>query len=175
LPTVALLVVEQASTRSLNKEVLPARCELLFLPGGSNCQRSRAFNRGIEMFASSKDFFIFLDSDLLLTREDLRANLLKCRDHDFVSTCSEIWDLDHQETQRVLNNDLRWNYNGNHRARAKADLCESACIVTSEGIQLAGGWDETDGSEGSLTSQRVRQSLTVYQSPNPARRLFQPE
>lgn len=175
LPTIALLVVEQAGTPSLNKEVLPAQCELLFLPEVGDCQRSRAFNRGIEMFAASKDFFIFLDSNLLLTREDVRANLLKCRDHDFVSACSEIWDLDQPETQRVLSNDLRWNYNGNHYTRAKADLCQSACIATSEGIQLAGGWDETDGSEGTLTSKRVKQSLRVYQSPNPARRLFQPE
>lgn len=175
LPTVALLVVEQASTPSLNKDLLPAQCDLLFLPGIGQCQRSRAFNRGIEMFSSSKDFFIFLDSNLFLTREDFRANLLKCRDHDFASACSEIWDLNQPETLRILDNDLRWNYNGNHHPRAKADLCQSACIVTSKGIQLAGGWHETDGPEGSLTSKRVRQSLKVYHSPNPARRLFQSE
>jgi hypothetical protein len=175
MPTVALLVVEQANTPSLNKMVLPAQCELLFLPGTGECQRSIAFNRGIEMFASSKDYFIFLDSNLFLTREDVRANLLKCRDHDFASACCEIWDLDQQDTQRIWKNDLRWNYNGNHPPRVKADLCQSACIVTRKGIQLAGGWLETDGPKASLTSNRVRQSLKVFQSPNPARRLFQLE
>lgn len=148
LPAIALLVVDQGDTRS------------------------RSFNLGFEMFSWRKEFFIFLDSDLLLTREDVRANLLRCQDHDFASACAEIWDLDDSDTMRVISNDLRWNYTGAYQPRVKAELCQSACFITKQGFERAGGWDENDNDEGRLTSKRVKRLLKVYQSPNPARRLF---
>ena len=175
LPSIALTVVEQAEHPTLNKVELPAACDVLFVSPGTRGGRSRSFNVGFELFSSRKEFFIFLDSDVFLTREDIRANLLRCRDHDFASACAEIWDLNDSDTARVVNNDLRWNYNGSYQPRVKAHLCQSVCIMTKKGIELTGGWHENDDSEGSLTSERVRQFLKVYQSPNPVRRLFEPE
>lgn len=167
LPAIALLVVDQSDIPVVDKTTLPPGCELLFAP-----TRSRSFNLGFELFSSRKEFFIFLDSNLFLTREDVRANLLRCQDHDFASACAEIWDLDDSDTARVINNDLRWNYNGAYEPRVKAEICQSACFITKQGFERAGGWDENDNDEGRLTSERVNRLLKVYQSPNPARRLF---
>jgi glycosyl transferase, family 25 len=175
LPSIALTVVEQAEHPTLNSVALPAACDVLFVPAETRGARGRSFNAGFELFSSRKEFFIFLDSDIFLSREDIRANLLRCRDHDFASACAEIWDLNDSDTARVINNDLRWNYNGNYQPRVKAQLCQSVCIMTKKGIELSGGWHEDDDYEGSLTSERVKQCLKVYQSPNPVRRLFQPE
>ena len=172
LPTVALLVVEQAETSSLEYSGLPANCQVEFLEDTGCCQRSTAFNLGFEKFELSKEFFVFLDSNILLTREDIRGNLLKCREFDFASLFSEVCDLDQADTRRTLNNNLRWNYQDNHRWRKKAEICESACLFTKKGIRLIGGWEKTDDLRSVITSKRVRQLLKTYESPNPARRLY---
>jgi glycosyl transferase family 25 len=171
LPGVALLVVEQGEEPGLNSNVLPSYCRLEFLKD-SDSKRSRAFNLGFEMFEASKDFFVFLDSDIFLTRDDIKANLLKCREYDFASSFSEICDLNREDTLKILDNDMRWNYKGNHHTRRKENICQSSCIFTGRGMRLTGGWEETDDLEANLTSKRVRQLLRVYDSPNPARRLF---
>ena len=169
LPSIALLVVEQGVEPGAVAGGLPPHCRHLFLNHSGAGGRSRAFDLGFEMFESGKDFFIFLDSDVFLTREDIKANLLKCREYDFASAFREILDLDEDDTRRILNDDLRWNYNGNYRTRAKADICGSCCIFTKSGLRMIGGWDEAGGH----ASLKVKQRLRIYQSPNPARRLFQ--
>ncbi len=170
LPTVALLIVEQGDASALAPDNLPPNCRHLFLRDGG---RSRAFGRGFEMFERDKEFFIFMDSDVFLTREDIKANLLKCREYDFASGFREIWDLDEDDTRRILRDDLRWDYNGNYRPRPKRDACGSCCIFTKRGMLLIGGWDGADGAGFDRTSEKVAQRLRVYQSPNPVRRLFQ--
>lgn len=172
LPSVSLLVVEQAEEPGLHRNVLPAHCRLEFLQHAGRDQRSRAFNLGFKIFEPSKDFFIFLDSDIFLTREDIKANLLMCREFDFASSFSEVCELNEVDTRKILDNDLRWGYNGNYHFRRKPDICHSSCIFTGKGMRLIGGWEEADEQAASLTSERVSQLLKVYHSPNPARRLF---
>ena len=146
LPTVSLLVVEQG-------------------------ERSCAFNAGFQKFEHQKDFFLFFDSDVFLTREDIRANLLKCREYDFASGFSEICDLNEEDTLRILNDDVRWNYQDNGRARKKTDICQSFCVFTKSGMHLIGGWENGDDDRSSLTSKKAEQLLRIYSSPNCARRL----
>jgi hypothetical protein len=171
LPGVTLLIVEQGDEPIVQSGDLPPRCGYLFLKdSGGN---SRAFNLGFEMFESVKEFFIFTVSDILITREDIKANLLKCRDYDFATSFLKIYDLDEDDTRRILNNDLRWDYNGNYQPLEKAAVCSSSCIITKSGMLLIGGCDETEGPEASRTSQKVRRELRIYQSPNLARHLYQ--
>jgi glycosyl transferase, family 25 len=172
LPTVSLLIVDQGGEHALSATELPPNChvEVLEKPNGSS--RNQAFNLGFEMFERSKDFFLFLDSDIFLTREDIRANLLKCIEHDFASSFSEIWNLNEADTTKILNNDLRWNYNNGYERRRKRDVCQSSCFMTNCGVRIIGGWQKTDDEVASLTSTKVRQLLRVYESPNRARRLF---
>lgn len=147
LPTVSLLVVEQD-------------------------ERSCAFNLGFQMFEHQKDYFLFFDSDVFLTREDIRANLLKCREYDFASGFSEICNLKEEDTIRILNNDVRWNYQENGRRNLKkTDICRSFCVFTKSGMHLIGGWENGDDERSSLTSKKAEQLLRVYSSPNCARRL----
>lgn len=172
LAGIAMLVVGQAENPSLNSELLPPNCRLELLNDSGHLKRSRAFNLGFEMFAPSKDFFIFLDSDIFLTRDDIKANLLMCREYEFASSFSELCELNEEDTMKILNNNMRWDYNGNFHPRQKVDICDSACIFTKTGALKMGSWEETDDQETSLTSKKVRQVLNLYDSPNRARRLF---
>lgn len=172
LPSVALLIVEQAAAPTLTLDQLPAGSRLEFLPDSSNSNRSQAFNRGFEIFEGSKDFFLFMDSDVFITREDILANLIKCSEYDFASSFSEISYLNESDSRRIRNDDVRWDYQRDqYRSRAAA-LCESACFFTKGGMRMVGGWDQTDDQRAFATSGKVRELLRVYESPNAARLLF---
>ena len=136
----------------------------------AGCSRSHAFNLGFEMFEETKDYFLFLDSDLFLTREDIRGNLLKCRDYDFATSFSQICGLSLEESLKICANDLRWNAGGDRRT--KTHVCESACLFTKRGLRMIGGWENADDRSAALTSDKTRRLLKVYESPNPARLLF---
>ena len=127
--------------------------------------------RGVEAIDSGKDFFLFLDSDVFLTREDIIANLLKCRDYDIASSFLEIYDLNERDTLRILNGDLRWDYDSAYPVRKKASLCDSGCIITRTGMNLVGGWAEFSSQSENQLSPRMEEMLRVYHSPNRARRL----
>lgn len=172
LPTVSLLVIEQSEKPRLDQTELPANCRLEFLQNTGACQRSKAFNLGFEKFELSKEFFIFLDSNIFLTREDIRGNLLKCQAFDFASSLSEVCDLNQADTNRILANDLRWDYQQGYDHRSETGICESVCLFTRRGLRLIGGWQNTDDRRSELTAKRVRQLLKTYDSLNPARRLF---
>jgi glycosyl transferase, family 25 len=133
--------------------------------------RNGSRKRGVEMFDEGKDFFLFLDSDVFLTREDIIANLLKCRDYDFASSFLEIYDLNERDTLRILNGDVRWDYDNTYPVRKKASLCDSGCIITRKGINLVGGWAEFSSQSENQLSPRMEELLRVYHSPNRARRL----
>jgi hypothetical protein len=173
LPSIALLIVEQGEEPLLDRTRLPGSCTVEFLKDVGCGKRSEAFDLGYSMFERSKDFFLFLDSDVFLTREDIIANLLKCRECDFASSFAELCILNEHDTLKLLMNDTRWDYTLNYPRRRKTDICESACVFTNRGLRLIGGWRGRDDRNGSLTSNRVRQRLRVFESPNLARRLFQ--
>lgn len=172
LPSVALLIVEQGKEPLLDRNQLPSSCALEFRKDSGCLRRGEVFDLGYHMFERSKDFFLFLDSDVFLTREDIIANLLKCGEYDFASSCSEICDLNEADTRKLLNNDTRWNYQTDYPLRKKTDVCESSCIFTSRGLRLLRGPGERNDREDANPSQRVRQRLRVFESPNRARRLF---
>lgn len=173
LPSIALLIVEQGEEPQLDDKLLPSSCTVKFLKDAGGGNRSEAFDMGYKMFGRSKDFFLFLDSDVFLTREDIIANLLKCREYDFANAFSELCVLNKEDTMKLLMNDTRWDYKSNYSHLKKPDVCESACVFTNRGLRLIGGWRGRGDGEESLTSNRVRHRLRVFESPNLARRLFQ--
>lgn len=172
LPSVAMLVVEQGEEPALTSSDLPDQCQLRFLKDAGDHLQNHAFNLGFEVFKSIKDFFIFLDGDVFLTREDIKANLLKCREYDFVTLFNRICDLNEHDSLRILNNDLRWDYNGNYHPVQKSGICQSSGIFTNRGLQRSGGWQAPDDQDAQHTSIKVSELLKVYESPNSARRLF---
>lgn len=174
LPGIAILVLAHGAESRVNRSDLSPDCHLDIVKDfGCPCL-SLALQRASDLLEIDKEFFIFLDSDLFITREDIRANLLKCRDYDFASSFYEICDLDERDTLRILNGDVRWDYNGDHPSRGKTALCDSGFIITRKGLRILSECEESDRRSEERMSMRVKESLRVYDSPNPARRLSSP-
>lgn len=173
LPAITLLIVEKGEKPLLDRNLLPSPCTVKFLEDDGRGERNKAFDLAYDLFKQSKDFFLFLDSDVFLTREDLIANLLKCRDFDFASAFSEFCALNEDDTRKLLLNDTRWDYKANYPRRKKMNLCDLACVFTKRGLSLIGESQGTADRDARFRSNRVRQRLRVFESPNPARRLFQ--
>jgi glycosyl transferase, family 25 len=171
LPDVSLLVVEQGERPSVDRCALPHLCRYEFLKSAGELNtggldRSRAFNLGFEMFEASKEFFIFADSDIFLTREDIKANLTECRSYDFASAFSYLRELPEEETRGILRNEIRWLAKSDCRDIEKTRLTDSCSIITREGMRAIRGWADSDD-----LSAKISQSLRVFYSPNRARRL----
>lgn len=173
LPHITLVVLEQGQKASLRRTDLPPFCQLEFVGdiGGNGEVRSRVLNGALEIFGSSKDFFVFLDTDVFLTRDDIKANLLKCCEHDVASSFREIRDLSEADTLRVLNGDMRWDRNVAYQSRKKEGILDSSCIITRKGMRILGNAVESGGRSDGETSTRTGESLRVFESPNLARRL----
>ena len=147
--------------------------------------RSRAFNSGFEMFDEGRDFFIFTDSDIVAPWPDIKANLIMCLKYDFVSLFKDVFALNREDTQAVLNGRLNSLDVYGNRRESGTSLSSGGCIMTRKGFLTIGGWDEmkakvkrqkakmelSPGSEEEVQSRKVRQLLTVFESPNPAVRL----
>jgi GR25 family glycosyltransferase involved in LPS biosynthesis len=171
LPKVALLIVEQGEEPTLALDELPAQCQLEFLRASGSGQRNQAFNLGFEMFEDSKDFFLFMDSDVFLTREDILGNLIKCAECDFATSFSEISYLNEPDSLRILNDDVRWDYQSSNYQERRS-ICQFSCFFTKRGMRIIGGWDKANDQAATVTSRKVRQLLSIYESPNAARLLF---
>lgn len=171
LPGITLLVLEQGAEPSLNQSDFPPNCFFGLVEDTGCRNRSHDLKRSLELFGFNKNFFIFLDSDVFLTRDDIRANLLKCRDHDFVSAFREIYDLNIQDTNRILNDDVRWDYDSTYQPREKEAIFDSCCIVTRIGMDILTEREKSDLQSKIQPLIREEVMPKVYQSPNPARRL----
>lgn len=171
LPGITLLVLAQEPEPTLDPSELPPNCHFEVFEDCGCHNRSHALKRGFELFESSKDFFIFLDSDVFLTREDIRANLLKCRDSDFVSAFRAIYDLDKRDTVRILKGNARWDYNGTYQSRTKEAIFEAGCIVTRNGMRRLLERKKLGLQSDSQLSMMAEALLRWYKSPNLARRL----
>ena len=165
LPSITLLVLEQGTEQGLNQSDLPPNCHLERVVDSGSAAKS-----GYERFESSKNFFIFLDSDVFLTREDIRANLLKCRDCDATTSFSEIYSLNEQDTQRILKGDSKWDYDHSYEPDEKTSIYDSGCIVTRRGLCILLEQEKSGHGEDMPLSE-AEDLIRIYHSPNSARRL----
>lgn len=171
-PHMTLLVVEHGAHPSLDPQTLPAGTQYQLLKDGGAFNPRRCFQAGFELFESSKEFFIFSESDIHLDRENIVANLELCLRYDFVSSFRHLIDLTEEDTKRLINGediDLR-----GYQSRERSDICRDSCFITRKGIQKVGGWKEaSQDTEDGIQSSKVRRALSVFESPCKALRLSQ--
>jgi glycosyl transferase family 25 len=172
LPGITFLVLEQGTEQSLKQSNLPPGCHLELVEDSAGCNQSYLLKRGLDLYGSSKDFFMFLDSDVFLTREDIRANLLKCLDYDIASSFCEIYDLNEHDTDRIFNGDVCWDYDSTYPSRKKAAIYDLCCIVTQKAMRILSELEKFDHQNEDLLSMKAKRLLRVYTSPNRARCLF---
>jgi GR25 family glycosyltransferase involved in LPS biosynthesis len=172
LPQIDILIVEQGERRRLERERLPARCAYRFQLNFGPTSRARAFTEGYEHFKDSKDVFVFMDSNLLLTREDLRANLRKCLEYEVVTSYDRVADLSGEDAESVMTNDIRWDAPSTRDLKRRRSICDSCCIITLEGMRIVEALSHGDGWSEEAIGAAARRSLRVFESPNRARRLL---
>ncbi|HEY3040366.1 MAG TPA: glycosyltransferase family 25 protein [Pyrinomonadaceae bacterium] len=172
LPNITLLVFEQGERQTLKPDWLPIRPSFAYLGDGGIERRSLIMSRAVEQADSAKDFFLFVDSDVFLAKEEAKAALLKCREYDFTGSFREICDLQEAETLRLLSGDERWDYAGSRFSRRPAVTCDSSFAITRHGLQVLAGEADFDNWDEPTLSKRIEEKLSVFRAPNVARRLY---
>lgn len=171
-PHVTVLVVEHDEQPRLEPQTLPEGIRYQFLRDKGAFNPEQCFQAGFKMFESSKEFFIFSESDIHLDRENIIANLELCQQYDFVSSYKHMIELTEEDTRMLIkgeNVDLT-----GYERQERTDICRGSCFFTRKGIQRVGGWEAMgQGSEDELQSLKVRRLLLIFESPNKALRLFQ--
>ncbi len=171
LPNITILVVELGQQQSVKADVLPSYCQFEYLTEADGNQKSLIMKRGFDLVGSDKQFFLFMDSDVFLTKEEIKASLLKCRDYDFTSSFREICALNETQTCRLLSGDERWDHNGVFPSRRQAVTCDASCIITRRGLRVLASGINCEDLDDCALSARIEKLLRVYVSPNVARRL----
>lgn len=124
--------------------------------------RARRFRAGFEKFGEGRNYFIFADSNVWISAGDIKANLMKCLEHDVVSSYREVFDLTDEETERLMCGEEvnvaacpRREWRGPHG---------DSCFYTRRGVHafaLAGG----------ESSRAADATPPIFESPNRAFRL----
>lgn len=169
LPGITIQVLETGDRPALDRSALPGHCGYEFIEEWNSLTDSAVFDKGLAGLRVPKEYFIFMESGLLIDVIDLKPNLLMLKRHDFATCFKDIINLDEADTLRIINNDIRWNHLGKYRPEPKGHLCSSACMFTRQSLQAVGGWR---GRRERDVSDRVRELLGIFESPNGARRLF---
>jgi glycosyl transferase, family 25 len=171
-PHITVLVVEHGEQPSVESETLPDGVHYKFLRDENAFDPQRCFQAGFKMFESSKEFFIFSESDIHLDRENIIANLELCQQYNFVSSYKHLIELTEEDTRLMMkgeNVDL-----SRYERRERTDICRGSCFFTRKGLQRVGGWEATNrGGKDELQSSKVRRMLSIFESPNKALRLSQ--
>jgi GR25 family glycosyltransferase involved in LPS biosynthesis len=171
-PHVTVLVVEHDERPMLDAQTLRDGVRYKFLQDENAFNPERCFQAGYEMFESSKEFFIFSESDIHLDRENIIANLELCQQYEFVSSYKHLIELNEEDTRMMIegeNVDLT-----KYERRERTNICRGSCFFTRKGIERIGGWGAAaEGREDELQSLKVRRRLSIFESPNKALRLFQ--
>lgn len=172
LPNITVLVFEQGECQTLKSDKLPTHRSFAYLGDSGLARRSRIMRRAFDLADSGKDFFLFVDSDVFLAKEEAKAALLKCREHDFTGSFREICDLGEAETLELLNGDERWDYKDTSRSRRPAVTCDSSFAITRHGLEVLAGEVDFDNWDEPTLSARIDEKLRVFRAPNVARLLY---
>jgi glycosyl transferase family 25 len=100
-----VLVVEFDDHQRLDRAALPANCDYCFLKDEGNdemVERVPCFIAGFERYQQQTEYFIFNENNVVCSRMEMRANLIKCVDFDMVSSFESYIDLNKSDSDRLV-------------------------------------------------------------------------
>ena len=100
-PYLAMVIVEQGSAPTLNRETWPANCDYVFVRDDRDFDPQRCFAEGAKHADPNRQHFIFSNSDIYLETLDIRANLRMCERYDYVTGFNQIIDLSPEASVRL--------------------------------------------------------------------------
>jgi glycosyl transferase, family 25 len=97
-----VLVMECDAEPHLKRDALPSHCDYCFLECRAGVNPMRCFAEGIKRYEQRKDYFIFNDGNVVCSRMEMSANILKCADYDVVSSFRSYIDLNESDSNRLI-------------------------------------------------------------------------
>jgi glycosyl transferase, family 25 len=100
-----VLIVELDDHQSLDRTALPANCDYRFLKAEENdraVERIASLAAGLERYQREKEYFIFNEGNVVCSRMEMRANLIKCLQYDMVSSFESYIDLNQADSDRLI-------------------------------------------------------------------------
>jgi glycosyl transferase, family 25 len=113
----SVLVMECDDQPHLERDALPPNCDYCFLERRGGIDRMRCFAEGIKRYQQRKDFFILNDGNVVCSRMEMSANVLKCADYDVVSSFRSYIDLNEFDSDRLIDGITCQAESYNSRAR----------------------------------------------------------
>jgi hypothetical protein len=150
-PEIAVAVIEYGDRPGVDRQLLRRNCRYQFLRKAS---REDCYRTGFESFGDDRKYFIFAGSNVWISAGDIKANLLKCREHDVVSSFREIYDLSEADTARLIDGDEVTV--AAHQHRKGPGRPSDSCFYTRHAVDTG-------------------VSLSIFESPNRAFRLYENE
>ena len=154
----SVLIVEQNERPHLKREALPPGCEYAHVPGP---KRDVAGLAALDRFGREKDYFIVSDANVVCTRMEMRASLIKCAEYDAVGSFATFLDLDETDSDLLLSG--QEYHTERYRVRPRRGLFQEYFTATTAGLRtLCTSALTGDGGEAE------RSGLRVFESPGSA-------
>jgi GR25 family glycosyltransferase involved in LPS biosynthesis len=172
-PHVALVVVEQGASPTVDSASLPQGCKYVFLRDAGRFDRARCFSAGIENSDAGRKFIVLSDGDIYLETLDFRANLIMCDRRGGATGFNEVFDLTVEETRRLRETNVTRGIDVTKRPAQNLGASEGYCrFFRRDAVQSL---DElgTGSAEqlAPLPPSEGRWRPRAFQSPNHALRL----
>ena len=100
-----LFIVERGEHPTIERADFPANCSYCFVrqeENGAAFEMLRCLLASRERCELTSEYIIFNESDIVCSRMELRANLLKCLEHDLVSSFQTYIDLNDSDSDRLI-------------------------------------------------------------------------
>jgi glycosyl transferase family 25 len=161
----ATLVVECDRRQRIDLTALPANCDYCFLRGEGSLDRTRCLVQGFKRYEGRKDYFIFNDGNVVCSRMEMRASLMKCLNYDLVSSFESYIDLSGSDSDRLIDG-LECQTEG-YIPRPRRSRCSEYFTVTKVGFSKL-----ADHLLSPRSSEEEVGGLRIFDSPGWALCLF---
>jgi hypothetical protein len=98
----AVLVVECDEQQRIDPAAPLGNCDYCFLESEGAADRVRCFVKGFERYESRKDYFVVNEGNVVCSRLEMSANLMKCVDYHLVSSFESYIDLNKADSDRLI-------------------------------------------------------------------------
>ena len=159
------LVVECDKWQRIDPATLPANCDYCFLQSEGAVDRVRCLLQGLKGYEGRKDYFIFNDGNVICSRMEIRANLIKCLSYDMVSSFESYIDLSSSDSDLLIDG-LEIHTEG-YVPRSRRSRCSEYFTVTKDAFRTL-----ADRLISPSPMEEDVDSLRIFDSPGCALCLF---
>jgi glycosyl transferase, family 25 len=161
----ATLVVECDQRPRIDPAALPANCDYCFLQSEGAVERVKCLLQGAKRYEGRKDYFIFNDGNIVCSRMEIRASLMKCRSYDMVSSFETYIDLSSSDSDLLL--DGSECQTESYLPRPRRSRCSEYFTITKDGCRAL-----ADHLLSPNSAEEDPLGLRIFDSPGRALCLF---